>query len=210
VLSSAALVLLVMLGIVGKLTSKFQARHLIAFGWLGLALGMYVSWHWVNLYVSYGSATWVRILQYWPVGFLFVPLTLAGYVGLSSKQTNSASGLMNFMRNMGQSVGTSAVTTLLARRGQYHQSVLSAHTGQGSLEQSIQGLTAQLSRAGLNLYDAQQQALARMYQMVQAQTAALAYVDVYWLLAVTAVIMFAASFVLKGNKPGEGGNVSAH
>jgi hypothetical protein len=46
--------------------------------------------------------------------------------------------------------------------------------------------------------------------MVQAQTASLAYVDVYWLLALTAVVMFAASFVLKANKPGEGGNVSLH
>ena len=208
VLSYGALVLLLMLGFVGKLTTKFQARYLIVFGWLGLAFGMYVSWNWVDLYVSFGSATWVRILQFWPIGFLFVPLTSAAYVGLPANQTNSASGLMNFMRNMGQSVGTSAMTTLLARRSQYHQSVLSEFTGGGRMEQSIQALTAELSRAGMSLYDAQRQAVGRLCQLVQTQTAALAYVD--WLLALTAIVMFTASFVLKANKPGEGGNVSMH
>jgi len=41
------------------------------------------------------------------------PPHLAGYVGLPAGKTNAAAGLMNFMRNIGQSVGTSAVTTLI-------------------------------------------------------------------------------------------------
>jgi DHA2 family multidrug resistance protein len=50
-----------------------------------------------------------------------IEFTLAGYVGLPAEKTNAAAGLLNFMRNIGQSVGTSAVTTLIARRSQYHQ-----------------------------------------------------------------------------------------
>jgi MFS transporter, DHA2 family, multidrug resistance protein len=69
------------------------------------------------------------IVQYWPIGFLFVPLTVAGYVGVPEDKTNAAAGLMNFMRNIGQSVGTAAVTALIARRSQYHQSVLADYTG---------------------------------------------------------------------------------
>src|SRR5215469_3423147 len=190
VLSVAALVLLFMLAFVGKLTTVFQARHLIAFGWAGLAIGMYVSCRWVNLQVSFESAEWVRTLQYWSMGFLFVPLSLAAYVGLTPAETNSASGLMNFMRNIGQSVGTSAVTTLLARRSQYHQSVLADFTSMGRFDGAIQALTAQLSRAGSSLYDAGQQALGRVYALVQAQAATLAYVDVYWLLAAFSAAMF--------------------
>jgi DHA2 family multidrug resistance protein len=210
VLSVAALVLLFMLGFVGKLTTVFQARHLIAFGWAGLAIGMYVSCRWVNLQVSFESAEWVRTLQYWSMGFLFVPLSLAAYVGLTPAETNSASGLMNFMRNIGQSVGTSAVTTLLARRSQYHQSVLADFTSSGRFDGAIQGLTTELSRAGLSLYDAGQQALGRVYALVQGQAATLAYVDVYWLLAAFSAAMFLCSFLLKANKPGKNGNVSVH
>jgi DHA2 family multidrug resistance protein len=129
VLSAGALVVLVVLPMVGRLTSRFQARHLIASGWITLAVSMYVSCKQIDLLMSFNSATLLRAWQYIPVAFLFVPLTLAGYVGLSPEKTNAAAGLMNFMRNIGQSVGTSAVTTLIARRSQYHQSVLAEYTG---------------------------------------------------------------------------------
>ena len=41
VLSAGALVVLVVLPMVGKLTTRFQARHIIACGWIGLAAAMY-------------------------------------------------------------------------------------------------------------------------------------------------------------------------
>jgi hypothetical protein len=73
---------------------------------------------------SQKPTTLLRVWQYVPVAFLFVPLTPARYVGLPAEKTNAAAGLMNFMRNIGQSVGTSVVTTLIARRfvlgGYYH------------------------------------------------------------------------------------------
>jgi hypothetical protein len=41
VLSVAAILLLILLQVVGRLTTRFQARHILAFGWLTLAVGMY-------------------------------------------------------------------------------------------------------------------------------------------------------------------------
>ena len=37
---------------------------------------------------------------------------------------------------------------------------------------------------------------------------ALSYVEVYWLLAVIAAVMFLGSFLLKRNEPGKGGHVA--
>jgi DHA2 family multidrug resistance protein len=210
VLSAGALVVLLVLPMVGKLTTRFQARHIIAFGWIGLAVAMYISSKQVDLLMSFRSATLLRVWQYIPVAFLFVPLTLAGYVGLAPEKTNAAAGLMNFFRNMGQSVGTSAVTTLIARRSQYHQSVLVEYTASGRFHSSITALATRLTRSGLSAHAAQQQALGRLYALVQSQAAVLAYVDMYWLLAMGSVIMFVASFLLKRNEPGKGGRVSVH
>ncbi len=210
VLSAGALVVLVVLPMVGKLTSRFQARHLIAFGWLTLAISMYVSCKQIDLLMSFNSATLLRVWQYIPVAFLFVPLTLAGYVGLSPEKTNAAAGLMNFMRNIGQSVGTSAVTTLIARRSQYHQSVLAEYTGSARFHAAITGLTIRLTQAGLSVHAAQQQALARMYGLLQAQAAVVSYVEMYWLISMTSAIMFVCSFLLKKNEPGKAGKVSVH
>jgi DHA2 family multidrug resistance protein len=171
---------------------------------------MYISSKQVDLLMSFRSATLLRVWQYLPVAFLFVPLTLAGYVGLPAEKTNAAAGLMNFMRNIGQSVGTSAVTTLIARRSQYHQSVLAEYTPSGRFHVAIEALAVRLMHAGLSMHTAQQQAVARLYAFVQAQAAVLSYVDVYWLLSVASVTMFHSSFLLKRNEPGRGGNVSVH
>src|SRR5467141_3464126 len=210
VLSAGALVVLVVLPMVGKLTTRFQARHIIAFGWIGLAVSMYISSKQVDLLMSFRSATLLRVWQYIPVAFLFVPLTLAGYVGLPPEKTNAAAGLMNFMRNMGQSIGTSAVTTLIARRSKYHQSVLAEYTASGLFHASITALAMRLTTAGLSVHAAQRQALGRLYTMVQAQAGVLSYIDVYWLLAMGSAILFVASFLLKRNEPGKGEKVSVH
>jgi DHA2 family multidrug resistance protein len=208
VLSAAALLLVPLLPLVGRLTERFQARHLLAFGWITMAIGMYISCKHLDLLVSFSAAAWLRIYQYLPMAFLFVPLTTAGYLGLPEEKTNAAAGLMNFMRNMGQSVGTSAVTTLVARRGQYHQSILAQYTRSPRFNASVAGLSGQLGHAGLSMHSAQQQALDRMYQAVLLQSQALAYLDVYWLLAVTCGLMFLLSFSLAKNEPGKGGNVA--
>src|ERR1700722_439181 len=210
VLSAGALVVLVVLPMVGKLTTRFQARHIIAFGWIGLAAAMFISSKQIDLLMSFRSATFLRVWQYIPVAFLFVPLTLAGYVGLAPEKTNAAAGLMNFFRNMGQSVGTSAVTTLIARRSQYHQSVLAGYTASARFHDATTALTMRLTTAGLSVHAAQQQALARMYASLQSQAAVLSYVEVYWLLAMASSAMFVGSFLLKKNEPGKSGKVSVH
>jgi DHA2 family multidrug resistance protein len=117
---------------------------------------------------------------------------------------------MNFFRNMGQSVGTSAVTTMIARRSQYHQSVLAEYTASGRFHSSIAALATRLTRTGLSAHAAHQQALGRLYELVQSQAAVLSYVDMYWLLAMGSAIMFVGSFLLKRNEPGKGGRASVH
>lgn len=205
VLSGGALVILFLLPFVGKLTTKVQARYLIAFGWLALAIGLYVSTRRTDTLISFGGASWLRIIQAAPLPFLFVPINLAAYVGIPSEKNNAAAGIVNFMRNIGQSVGTSLVTTVVARRSQYHQSVLAEHTGSQSFQDALNSLTQRLHAAGLSMYEAQQQALARLYGTIQAQAATLSYIDLYFILAVAAAIMFVLSLLLKQSKPGKGG-----
>ena len=80
-LSAGGLVLLLEMPIVGQLTTKVQARRLIAFGWLALAIAMYYSTRRIDLQISFSAATWLRIAQVVGLGFLFVPITLVAYVG---------------------------------------------------------------------------------------------------------------------------------
>lgn len=213
VLSAAAILLLIELPLVGRLTARFQLRHLIAFGWIALAAGMYVSTRRLDLLISFGSATWLRIGQYIPMGFIFVPATTAAYIGIAEDQSNAVAGLVNFTRNIGSSVGTSAVTTLLQRRTQLHQARLITHENLANptFRAALDNLAAQLTHAGLSLQEAQRQTFARLYAELQSQATALAYIDMFWLLCIAAAIMFLLSFGLRQNDPRGGSrNISVH
>jgi DHA2 family multidrug resistance protein len=213
VLSASAVLLLIELPFVGRLIGKFQLRYLIASGWIALAIGMYISVQRLDLLISFRSATLLRIGQYLPMGFIFVPATTAAYIGIGEDKSNAVAGLVNFTRNIGSSVGTSIVTTMIVRRSQYHQAVLVTGTNMGNpkFRDSWSGLTQQLTQAGLGQHEAQMQALARIYGGVQVQAAALAYIDAFWLLGIAAFVMFFLSFVLKKNNPkAKRGSVSAH
>lgn len=210
-LSAGGVVLLIEMPMMGILTTKIQARYLIAFGWLSLAIAMYYSTQRLDLDISFSAATWLRVAQSVGLGFLFVPINLVSYIGIAPEKNNAVAGIINFMRNIGSSVGTSMVTTMIARRSQFHQEILGDYVRQGNfnLQNSVTGLTQLAGSAGgLSSADAQRQAYARIYGAVQAQAATLSYVDTFMVLAVISGIMFFVAFLLRPNKPGAGSDLA--
>jgi len=211
VLSGGGLLLLFLMPVAGALASKVQARYIIGFGWLTLSVAMYYSTQNLDLEISFRFASFLRVAQVFGLAFLFVPINLVSYVGMPLEKSNSVSGLVNFMRNIGSSIGTSMVTTLIARRAQVHQVFLSAHSGPGSppFTRAVEALAARLSTVGLGITQATSQAYARVYQELIGQATTLAYIDTFWVLCIGAGIMFLLSFALKKNEPGAGGEVAA-
>ena len=209
-ISPGGFALLVMMPVVGFLTTKFQARFLIAFGWFYLAAAMLFSTIYTDLQVSFSAALWLRVAQVAGLGFLFVPVNLASYIDMPGEKNNAVAGIINFMRNIGSSVGTSFVTTMLARRSQYHQQILSNYTryGNQNFNNAVDAMTRFLSHAGLSVSQARMQAVGRIYGRLQAEAACLAYIDIYKVLAVASAIMFLLAFTLKRNQPGAGGEVA--
>ncbi len=210
VLSGGGVLLLFMMPVVGVLTTKIQARYLIAFGWLALSLAMYYSTQQLDLQISFRTASMLRVTQVVGLGFLFVPITTVSYIGMPAEKSNSVAGLLNFMRNMGSSIGTSMVTTLIARRAQVHQAYLVTHVTPGSptFAQAATALASHLTTSGLDSTSAMRQALGRIYRATIAQATTLAYIDTFSILSIGAAIMFLLSFALKKNEPGGGGEVA--
>jgi DHA2 family multidrug resistance protein len=206
-LSAGGLVLLIETPLTGQLTTKIQARRIIAFGWLALSLAMFYSTKRIDLQMSFSAATWLRVAQVVGLGFLFVPITLVAYIGIPAEKNNSVAGIANFMRNMGSSVGTSLVTTLIARRSQFHQLRLveNARIDNPNFGNAVHGLSRHFAQGGLGKHEAIATAYARIYQSVQAQAASLAYIDTFMVLSIAAGVMFLLSFMLKRNDPASGG-----
>jgi MFS transporter, DHA2 family, multidrug resistance protein len=209
-LSAGGLVLLIEMPIMGQLTTKIHARRLMAFGWLVLSLAMFYSTRRIDLQLSFTAAAWLRVVQVLGLGFLFVPITLAAYIGIPPEKNNAVSGIVNFMRNMGSSVGTSLVTTLIARRSQFHQLRLveQARPDNPIFVNTAQGLTQRFANAGLGRHEASATAYASIYRSLQAQAASLAYLDTFMVLCVCAALMFGVSFFLRKNDLGGGAAIA--
>jgi DHA2 family multidrug resistance protein len=203
--SLGALVMFVTMPAVGLLSSKIQARYLLAAGWVMIAGSLWLTSRMMDLQMSFGAASWVCVVQRIPIGLIFIPASLAAYFGLSLEKSTAIAGLVNFVRNIGSSVGTSFVTTMLARRAQLHQNrmVNNISINDPNFRNSVAGLTQHLGRSGLGYPASLNQAVARIYAEVLRQAAALSFIDAYWLLFVFSAAMIFTVFFVSKNKPGE-------
>jgi DHA2 family multidrug resistance protein len=181
VLSPAGFFTMLEMPIIGFLLGRrVDARWLIILGLMIVATGAF----WMstlNLEVSAGQVILPRIVQTLGAGLLWVPINTAAYLYLPREQTNNASGLFNLIRNEGGSIGIAIATTLLQRWAQVHQFYLIEHIT--PLSSAAQERLAQLRQLGL-MHGAgpglaEQQALGRLYQLVQQQALALSYFDLF-------------------------------
>jgi DHA2 family multidrug resistance protein len=212
IVSIGAAVVMVVMPLVGLLTSKVPAKYMIAFGWLLSAGGMYISTKLLSLNVSFSGAAVIMLLQFAPMGFIFIPTMTASFVGVPQDKSDSVSGLTNFMRNIGMSFGAAVVQTVLARRQQFHLARLADHLSLGDpgVAFNSQALMLHARGAGLGPFGTQAAVVAQIYQSFMMQAAAMSFIDAYVILGIGSAVMFVLSFLLKTNDPKHTEQHSAH
>ena len=107
---------------------------------------------------------------------------------------------------MGGSVGISVVTTMLDRRTQVHLTSFARHlTGSNpALVAMLNGASKAMQAHGASAAGASQQAYALVQGTVLRQATMLAYIDCFWFLGVSILLMVPAVFLMKKSKPGGG------
>ena len=203
IVSVGAGAVLVTLPFVAMLTAHVPAKYIIAFGWFISAAGLYISTRLFSLHISFGVAAFIMLLQFVPVGVIFVPATTVSYVGVPRDRSDAVAGLTNFLRNIGSSVGASIVTTILARRSQFHLVRLSDHLGAGSFGflSYFSETILRLRSLGLGPSGSMAATIASIYRGFLMQATTLAYIDVYVVLGLGSAAMFFLSFLLSSNDP---------
>jgi DHA2 family multidrug resistance protein len=208
-LSFGGFVVVLCMPLVGILVSKIDARHMIAFGFLTLGLGLYLTAG-LDLLMDFRTASTLRVVYSLGLPFLFVPISTMSYVGIPAEKNNNVSGMTNLARNIGGSVGISMVTTLLAQRAQHHQDTLRDRMTlfDPGFRASLDSMSRTLAEKGVGLADATQQAYGRLYLSLQGQANALAYIDVAWVFAAICFAVAPLAFLMK--KPRGGGEIHMH
>jgi DHA2 family multidrug resistance protein len=91
------------------------------------------------------------------------------------------------------------VSTMLARRAQFHQQALVSHLTpvDPSYNTALDGLVSTLMAKGADAVQAMQQALGVIYGLAGRQAMMKAFIDNFWLLAVTFLALIPLIFLMR-------------
>lgn len=207
VISPGGITIMLMMPIVGLLITRVDPRMMITAGFLLMTTSLLAMHQMMALDSSFKTIMWLRIWQGSSLAFLFIPINTISYNGVPRGQNNDVSGLSNLARNIGGSVGTSFVATMLSRRSQAHQNVLVNSTTSGSYayQQRINSVAGYLQGrsgpGGGNHADALAAAQGNVYNIIHGQSQMLAYLDIIAVLAIFCAIMIPLVWIVPKPAP---------
>ena len=211
VVSPGGFAIILLMPVVGRLVSRADSRVLIVFG---LAISAAALYHMTSfdLEVDYWTVALARIFQAAGLAFLFIPISTIAYVGIPREKNNNASAIINLSRNLGGSVGIALLTTFLARRSQYHQSILVERVAAGDPRYVAMAAKLQQHMASLGgtVDQARHLAQAEIGAMLGRQAQMLSYVDDFLMLAIAFVVLIPFVFLARQPGHGQGPGAGAH
>jgi len=189
-MSPSGFVLMALMPLSGLLVAKIQPRWIIATSFLIVAYGMWLS-QGISLGIDMHYAVWTRIVT--SIGYpgLFIPINVAAYAFVPPGKNSAASGLINLSRNVGGSVGISAMTTMLDRREQFHQARLIERMT--PMDPTYRTLLNSLHHAASGAHAG----LAMLYDKVQTQADLMSYSDGFEIMVIMALAAVPLALLLK-------------
>ena len=170
--------------VVGRLSSRFPARNLVAIGAVGVIVSSYML---RTMTLDYGpdQIFWPLVIRGASMGFLFVPLTLATLVGLKGREIGDGTGLFNLFRQLGGSIGIAILSTFVDHRQTFHRVMLNERLSvyNPTALARLQTITRFFQSKGAPYTTARGQTLTIMGLTIQGQAAVMAFCDAFILIA---------------------------
>jgi len=189
VLGPGAMVIVVLAPVMVRLLPKVGVKPMIAVGYVIFALSM---WYYASfdLGTDYKHEALARAIQGLGIAPLFIPVSQLAYSFLPKEKNNKASSLTNLFRNQGASFGIAFATTVVARRTQFHRSVLVAHATplNAPYQAVLTNLSAYFTQHRYSAADASIRAHAQFGRILDQQASFLASLDCFWLLGCACLI----------------------
>jgi MFS transporter, DHA2 family, multidrug resistance protein len=196
--------------VVGLIITKFDPRKLLALGLFICALTLFEFAH-LNRSAGYWDFFWPQLEMGLSLGLVFVPLTTITMSLIPKETMGNATSLFNLVRNLGGSIGISAVNTMELRLQQTNTNVLGAHVN--ALSASTRNMMnmmegAMVSRGGDSVAAAHQ-ARAMIFGLVQREAAMISYNTIFKSLGILFLGLLPFIFLMR--RPSQKGPaVAAH
>ena len=207
VLAPGGAATLLVMPIAGVLINRIDSRWIIGTGCLLNAYGMYMMAT-LTLEANFWQVMFPRFVQGLGIGLTFVPLSTVALGAVPLADLGHASGLFNFIRTIGGSIGIAAMATFLERGAQAHQARLVGHVSlyEPAVWQRYQDHVAMFVTRGADPATAEQQAWKLLYDGVREQALFLAFLDDFWRLSIIfASVIPLLVFLRRPRRPAAGG-----
>jgi DHA2 family multidrug resistance protein len=145
--------------------------------------------------------TW-QIVQGTGISFVFIPLTTIIMSKIPKADMGYATSLYSVMRNIASSAGVSFVTTFIARRSQFHQTILGANLTPGDprVTAFLAGMTRSFVLQGADLHTAQQKSLTALYNLLIQQSALLSFAEAFRVMGMLFLLVIPLIFFMRKSK----------
>ena len=185
----------------GKLLAKYDPRLMIGIGAL-MTTGTGVLLMGLNPDTGVQTIFWPLILRAVGSVMMFMPLSLATLGPLPKNEIAAGSGIYSLTRQMGSSIGIALITTMVSRRMAAHRAVLVSHITdyRQPVIDRLHTMTAGFSAVNGDLVAARHRALGIIDQIVNGQSALIAYSDIFFYVATAFVLSLPLLLLLGGAK----------
>jgi DHA2 family multidrug resistance protein len=175
--------------IAGRLMGRVDVRLIIGAGFALIAFSLWQMTGF-DLQMSSSPVLWSGVAQGLGTGLITVPVSAAGFATLNRSLRNEGTAIFSLMRNLGSSIGISAVQALLTRNTQIVHARLAEHVNPYNplLQAQLHGQSPTL------------QSLAGLNAGLTEQAAMIAYIDDFKLMMVlTLAALPLVLLIRKGN-----------
>jgi DHA2 family multidrug resistance protein len=189
---------LVSTALAGRLVKRIDGRIMIIAGLIVIGFASFLLGE-LNLQISIGSIILPNVILGVAIGMIFVPLTTIAMGTLPNEKMGAATGLYNLMRSLGGSIGIAAITTLISRQAQFHQSLMVSHLTpfDPAFRKSLHEL-AGLFSAFSDPVTAMRRAYLSVYEVLVAQSTLWAFIDNFRLIGFFALAGVPVTLLFKG------------
>jgi DHA2 family multidrug resistance protein len=191
--------------IVGRLVPKIDPRLLMVVAVSGISLSLWMNAH-LDATADLHAIVRPLFVRAIGTGFGFVPLTMLGVASLPPAQRPGGTALFNLTRELGASIGTAWMSTMLDRETHRAYTYLTSHVA-AAAQATTEQLTALQNGPGTRIWDPEGGALAVLQQRIAGQALLRAFNHNFLLLAV--LFAGASWLILLMRRPRPGAAVDA-
>jgi DHA2 family multidrug resistance protein len=184
--------------LVPLLMKRFDPRWMLIYGLIMFGCSCLLNAFMTHDYAA-NELTLSMIVRAFGQPFVMIPLSAIATNGIEKEQAGSASGLFNMMRNLGGSIGIAVVSTVLTQREQFHSVRLGERIS--SSDPAVRGFIAQtqtmLFHRGAGHFEAHNQALGALANMVRKEAYIMAFNDCFLFVSCALFVAAVCVFFLK-------------